>query len=182
MELDLSYSPLSLVDLPERHPVSLFSNYWFDCKGDGFVPLRHSIEPTRIPAILPWVMLLERVGEDGALEFRHRLFGTGCRDLAGADYTGRLIGEGFTPEAAAERKRELRLVCATGEPLYMGNSMPLAERDFIKVYRGVFPVTLTGDRIDQVFVVMAQEDLRLDVRKTDRMAGSPLKVLGISST
>jgi hypothetical protein len=110
------------------------------------------------------------------------LFGTGCRDLAGADYTGRLIGEGFTPEAAAERKRELGLVCATGEPFYTCNRMPLAERDFIKVYRGVFPVSLIGDQVDQVFVVMAQEDLRLELRKTDKMLGSQTKALGISST
>lgn len=129
------YTPLSSTDVPDRHPVTLFANFWSEHLGDGFVPLRQHIDPIKIPSVLPWIMLLERVEGDD-LQFRHRLVGTGCREIIGSDYTGRLI----------------------------------ADRDFIKVFRGVFPVSVSGESVDQVFTVMAPEDLRLNMRlmKSDR--------------
>jgi hypothetical protein len=124
-------------------------------------------------------MLLEAFEEEGQTQFRYRLTGTGCRDMIGSDYTGKRFCEGFTPEATEARMLELQKVLSSGEASYSSHPMPLAERTFIKVYRGVFPVSLNGDGIDQMFIVMAQEDKRLDVLR--RPAGFVAQSLRLSA-
>ena len=126
------------------------------------MPLRQNLDPFKVPSILPWFILLEAFEEEGQTQFRYRLTGTGCRDMIGSDYTGKRLGEGFTPDAAEARVREVQKVLHTGEAVYSSHPMPLAERSFINVFRGIFPVSLNGDVIDQMFIVMAQEDKRLD--------------------
>ncbi|MDO8287733.1 MAG: PAS domain-containing protein [Parvibaculum sp.] len=161
----MSYREVDISDVPNYHPVSLFSNFWFDKKGDALVPLRSAIEPTKIPAILPWLLLLEVVMIDGKQQFRYRLSGTGCRDIFGIDYTGKLLGEGLMPDGAEARKLEFQKVVETGKVIYSSSHLPIAERSFINVYRGVFPVSLNGNHIDQIFVVIAKEDLALETSR-----------------
>ncbi|MES1990515.1 MAG: PAS domain-containing protein [Pseudomonadota bacterium] len=158
----MSYREISSTDIPGLHPVNLFSKFWFEGKRDALVPLRAAIEPTRIPAILPWLLLLEVVMIDGQQQFRYRLTGTGCRDLFGIDYTGKLLGEDLTPDGAEARKREFKKVVENGNPIYSASHLPIAELNFVNVYRGVFPVSLNGNRIDQIFVAIAREDLLLE--------------------
>jgi len=161
----MSYREIQLTDIPGLHPVTLFSNFWFEGKGDALVPLRSAIEPTRIPSILPWLLLLEVVMIDGVQQFRYRLSGTGCRDIFGIDYTGKILGENLTPDGADARKHEFRKVIETGNPIYSSSHLPIAERSFINVYRGVFPVSVNGNHIDQIFVVIAREDLSLETHR-----------------
>lgn len=166
----MSYREIALTDIPATHPVNLFSNFWFEGKGDALVPLRSAIEPTRIPAILPWLLLLEVVMIDGKQQFRYRLSGTGCRDIFGIDYTGKILGDGLTSDGADARKHEFQKVIANGQPIYSSSHLPIAERSFINVYRGTFPVSVNGNHIDQIFVVIAREDLSL---QTSRQVARP---------
>jgi hypothetical protein len=161
----VSYSEISLVDIPSRHPVSLFSAYWEEKRGENAVPLRASIEPTKIPSILPWMLLLEAIDTGGDCQYRYRLSGTGCREIFGIDYTGKLLGENLTPDGAEARRREFNTIRRTGCPIYSSSDLPIAERSFIRVFRGVFPVSLTGDTVDQIFVIIAKEDLLLDLAR-----------------
>ncbi|MGV8996016.1 MAG: PAS domain-containing protein [Parvibaculaceae bacterium] len=158
----MSYQEITLTHIPALHPVTLFSSFWFEGKGDALVPLRSAIEPTKIPSILPWLLLLEVVMIDGKQEFRYRLSGTGCRDIFGIDYTGKILGESLTPDGANARKHEFQKVISTGKPIYSSSHLPIAERDFINVFRGVFPVSVNGNHIDQIFVVIAREDLLME--------------------
>lgn len=163
VEADLSYREITAGEVPDLHPVARFSSFWFDNKGENAVPLRAQIEPTKIPSVLPWVLLLEAIEIDGAMQFRYRLTGTGCREIFGIDYTGKFLGEeGLTPEGTEIRRREFLKVMQTGHPIYSWTALPIAERDFITVYRGVFPVSSAGERVDQIFIVIAHEKLELD--------------------
>ncbi|MCE9649275.1 MAG: PAS domain-containing protein [Parvibaculum sp.] len=157
----MSYREITAADIPALHPVARFSAFWHDKKGDDAVPLRADIEPTKIPAILPWLLLLEVVDKDGTEQFRYRLTGTGCREIFGIDYTGKFLGEGLTPEGTEIRRREFLRVTGSGQPIYSWSELPIAERDFMTVYRGVFPVSRNGERVDQIFLVIAQERLEL---------------------
>ncbi|MDO8421285.1 MAG: PAS domain-containing protein [Parvibaculum sp.] len=157
----MTYRVVGLTEIPQNHPVVLFSAYWFEAKGTDFVPLRSAVDPMKIPAIIPWVLLLERVDVDGVVKFRYRLTGTGCRTIFDIDYTGKFLGEGLTPDGAEARLREFREVSVSGNPIYSSSHLPIAEREYINVYRGVFPVSLTGAEIDQIFVVVAKEDMAL---------------------
>ncbi len=40
-------------------------------------------------------------------------------------------------------------------PIISATNLPIQAKDFIKVYRGVFPVTASGSGTDQIFVVIA---------------------------
>lgn len=158
----MSYREITAGEVPRLHPVARFSNFWLEKKGGSAVPLRADIEPAGIPAVLPWLLLLEAVGIDGMTQFRYRLAGTGCREIFGIDYTGKILGEGLTPEGAEIRRREFLRVMETGQPIYSWTELPIAERDFVTVYRGVFPVSRSGDLVDQIFIVIAHEALELD--------------------
>lgn len=173
----MNYRTVELTEIPQSHPVALFSSYWFDAKGTDFVPLRSSVEPMKIPTIIPWVLLLERVELDSIVKFRYRLTGTGCRAIFNMDYTGKFLGEGLTPDGANIRLREFQDVSVSGKPIYSSSHLPIAEREFVDVYRGVFPVSLIGTEVDQIFVIVAQEDLMLPV--SNRMA-SPVQEQALS--
>lgn len=157
----MSYREIPAADVPELHPVAGFSQFWADARGADAVPLRANIEPTKIPAILPWILLLEAIEVDEIVQFRYRLTGSGCREIFGIDFTGKLLGEDLTPEGADIRRREFISVMTTGKPIYSQTEIPIAGREFINVYRGVFPVSRLGKCIDQIFIVIAHEALRL---------------------
>lgn len=157
----MSYREIEAAEVPPLHPVSSFSAFWHDRKNGDAVPLRSDIEPTRIPAILPWLMILEVVEIEGVTRFRYRLTGTGCREIFGIDYTGKLLGEALTPEGAEIRRREFLHAIDSQRPIYSWSELPIAERNFLKVYRGVFPVSCGGERVDQIFLVIAAETLEL---------------------
>lgn len=168
----MSYSEISLSDIPDFHPVALFSKFWLENKGSGCAPLRSSIEPTRIPAILRWMLLLEVIEDDGLRQYRYRLCGTGCRDLFGIDYTGKTLGEDLTAEGVSTRTREFNTVVDSGHAIFTSSNLPIREREFVKVFRGTFPVSLTGEKVDQVFVIIAKENMLLDpVRPAARPHG-----------
>ena len=158
----MSYREIEAAEVPRLHPVSSFSTFWHGRKDSAAVPLRSDIEPTKIPAILPWLMILEVIEIEGVTQFRYRLTGTGCREIFGIDYTGKMLGEALTPEGAEIRRREFLRIIDNGQPIYSWSELPIAERDFMKVYRGVFPVSRGGERVDQIFLVIAAETLELN--------------------
>lgn len=51
------------------------------------MPARADLDPTEIPDLLPWVILVDVLPGD----FRYRLVGTEVRRIAHADYTGALF-------------------------------------------------------------------------------------------
>lgn len=158
----MSYREIEAAEVPLLHPVSCFSAFWHGRKIGDAVPLRSDIEPTKIPAILPWLMILEVIEIEGVTRFRYRLTGTGCREIFGIDFTGKLLGEALTPEGAEIRRREFLSVIDSRQPIYSWSELPIAERDFMKVYRGAFPVSCDGERVDQIFVIIGMETLELN--------------------
>jgi len=54
------------------------------------MPSRADIDPVEIPALLPYVMLIDVVEP---LNFRYRLIGTEARSIMRRNYTGRLFSE-----------------------------------------------------------------------------------------
>lgn len=158
----MPYREIEAVQVPPLHPVSCFSQFWQSTRNGAAIPLRRDIEPTRIPAILPWLMIMEVVELDGSIQFRYRLTGTGCREIFGIDYTGKMLGEALTPEGAEIRRNEFLSIIDNRNPIYSWTELPIAERDFTKVYRGVFPVSCGGKHVDQIFLVIAAETLELN--------------------
>lgn len=160
----MPYSELSEADMPEFHPVSMFAQHWLGRKRPALLPNRSDFGPASIPALVRWLLLLEPMRDGDELEFRYRLAGTGCCEMFGLDFTGKKLGEGMDPEGAEVRHREFMRVMASERPIYSWSTVPIAGREFVRVYRGIFPVTIGGSGVDRIFAVIAPETLRLETR------------------
>ncbi len=63
--------------------------YWLSKKGDRRAPSRKDIAPEEIPDILPYVFIMEVVGD----RLRYRLVGDGFRQIYGAKLIGAFLDE-----------------------------------------------------------------------------------------
>lgn len=163
-ELAVPYRQIDIESLSERHPVRAFCRHWYGLAANDHLPLRSQINPAEIAGVLPWMLVLETLRYRDEPEFRYRLAGTGCTELFGVDYTGKMLGENLTPEGAEIRRREFASVIETLEPVFSTTSLPIMAKSFITVHRGVFPVSLSGDTADQIFVVIAPTATECAVR------------------
>lgn len=141
--------------MPERHPARCFQSYWEARASEENPPLRNRINPADIAGILPWLLVLETLRFHDKMEFRYRLAGTGCTELFGVDYTGKILGQNLTPEATEIRRMEFARIVETRNPIFSTTNLPIKAKEFITVHRGVFPVSLTGETVDQIFAVIA---------------------------
>jgi len=73
--------------------------HWRDLHRDGRPPTRAEFDPTAIPHLMPYLMLLDVV-EDGK-DFRYRVVGTHVARIHGADNTGRMVSQAFPSLDAA---------------------------------------------------------------------------------
>ncbi|MEQ8265591.1 MAG: PAS domain-containing protein [Parvibaculum sp.] len=160
----VSYCEVDINAISARHPVRAFETYWAYHVDDANVPRRSRINPAEIASILGWLLVLEAIPRSTHLEFRYRLAGTGCTELFGIDYTGKMLGENLTQEGAEIRRMEFTRVIETSKPIFSTTNLPIKTRDFITVHRGVFPVSASGHGTDQIFVVIAPTHTECAVR------------------
>ena len=69
--------------LPEQR--QLF-DYWQSCRAGGSMPRRDDISPADFPSLLPYVSILEVLGQPKIIRFR--LAGTALWDMYGGEMTG----------------------------------------------------------------------------------------------
>lgn len=65
--------------------------YWQGKRNGRLMPARADIDPIDIPALLPYVVLIDVLSEP--LDFRYRLIGTAARSISRRDYTGLRFSE-----------------------------------------------------------------------------------------
>jgi len=151
------HRPINVEDVPPHHPVRVFHDYFMSKRGpDGYLD-RANFNPADNLKLLPWVQILEEIEPE---VFRHRVVGTAIVQLLGRDNTGKLFGDGITVEAKETRTGEFRTALATGEPVLSSSSLMQEERNFITVFRGVFPGRAGSTRL--IFLPVASVDERLD--------------------
>ena len=156
--LSPKYLEVSLEQLPSRHPVAVFMHYWASKRDDRTaLPCRNELKPSEMLPTIPWMLILERSGDQSHRQFRYRLAGTGCTELFGVDYTNKLLGENLLPEATNIRLQEFERVLNSREPIFSQTPLPVPDREFITAYRGVFPVSSDGSAADQIFCVIAAD-------------------------
>ena len=76
------------VEISDQRLRRLF-DYWTQKKGDRRVPSRSDIAPEEIVDVLPWVLIMERVGE----RIRYRLVGDEVRQFYGDKLIGKYLDE-----------------------------------------------------------------------------------------
>jgi hypothetical protein len=93
------------------HHLDLY-RYWLAKCGGRPIPARRDIDPTEIPALLPYLGIIENA--DGQL--RYRLIGTALGQQIGRDVTGGAVGS-YIP-AAPGLRATVELVCTVARPVF----------------------------------------------------------------
>jgi hypothetical protein len=96
---------------PASYHLDLY-RYWLAKRGGRPMPPRSDINPTEIPALLPYLGIIEKA--DG--EFRYRLMGTSMAEQLGFDATGAAVGS-YVPAGKALRST-VELVCSAARPVF----------------------------------------------------------------
>jgi hypothetical protein len=99
---------------PISHHLDLYS-YWLSKRGARIMPARSDINPVDIPLLLPYLMIVERAGD----QFRYRLMGSAIVRGVGYDATGGNVGSYMVaPETAAEARAIFRRAFSTARPVF----------------------------------------------------------------
>lgn len=146
---------IGLGDVPEPHPVAQMANWWNSHATTDRTPPWSAFDPVDLRRVLPWILLLRPMA-DGRLKYV--VSGTLCDELFGFSYLGKYFGEGLPPDAAKARQVEFDIAVSNRAPLYSKVNLPVENKEFIKVIRGVFPFLTDDGAIERIMVVIAPVD------------------------
>jgi hypothetical protein len=127
-----------------------FLEYWRSKCREGRLPARADIDPVEIHGMLPGIIIIEVVEEDGRQRYRFRLFGTAHVEYNQRDLTGMCIDEVFGPEDVDKTEAAYAGVVETGEPHYWRTNVMLPGREFVHYERLIAPLASDGETIDML--------------------------------
>ncbi|NIA70627.1 hypothetical protein HBA54_18680 [Pelagibius litoralis] len=160
----MSYQQISVLDVPETHPVAAFAAFWTLASNGGSSLPWSAFDPAQHKDLLPWVLLLKRDSDaDPALaqSWSYAICGTGCTELFGRDYQGKTFGQDLPKQALVERKAEIDQLIAGSGPLFSHAPLPCEGREFVQVFRAAFAFCDPAGMVDRLLFVVAREDERL---------------------
>ena len=145
-------------ELPETSLIRALDRYWRGlADGDG-LPARSAILPEEVPRpLLPWILLLDVVSEDGARDYLYRLVGTSNAAMIGRDVTGLLATEAFGPRDKAAIVRSYHMSVEGKSPTYWRSAVPHELEHTIPVFRGIFPLSSDGETVDKIMAATIPE-------------------------
>ncbi len=124
--------------------------YWRSKFDGDRLPSRQAIDPTEIPALLPWIFLMD-VGHD-PLSFRYRLIGTGIVNFLGRDFTGRIVNfENYGDRAEAMASIFRTAVDRRDVTAVRGQLFYVRFREFLRFCWTMMPLSSDGTKIDMLF-------------------------------
>jgi hypothetical protein len=102
------------VNAPLSHHRDLYA-YWLCKRGDRAMPARGDVDPADIPLLLPYLILVERAGE----QLRYRLMGSAIVRAVGYGVTGGIVGSyAPAPETGAEVRAIFECVFTSASPAF----------------------------------------------------------------
>ncbi len=122
--------------------------YWDDKRDDKKMPLRATIDPAEIPALLPHMMLVDTAEE--LEDFRYRLFGTSVCQGFGFDRTGVRFGDLPRIDNYDTVYEGYWKTYQTGEPHYFPGRIVSNQKDYISYSRLTLPLSEEGDIVDVI--------------------------------
>ncbi len=127
--------------------------YWASKGWPARIPARRDIEPSEIPSLLPFVILLD-VATDPP-DFHVRLMGTQVVYHQQRDDTGRRMSD-----IPHQRPPSLVWTCCrraveTGQPVLGDIPYVGPHRDFVRVENVILPLSTDGAVVDKLLVILA---------------------------
>jgi len=123
--------------------------YWGSKRAGRPMPARADIDPTEIPTLLPFILLIDVI--DGGADFRYRLVGTDIVRWVGNDLTGRTFTEVLPAgNYAAYIAGLVRDTIGRRSPLYSEGGFVVDGRVDRQVRRLVLPLSADGTTVNMV--------------------------------
>jgi len=145
-------------DLPETSLIRVLDRYWRGLPAKGGLPSRKAILPEDIPGpLLPWILLLDVIHENGGRDYLYRLVGTSNATMIGRDVTGLRATDAFGPMDKAAIVRSYHISVDGRKPTYWRAAVPHELEYTIPVFRGIFPLSTDGETVDKVLAATIPE-------------------------
>lgn len=154
----IEFNTIACSEIPEDHPVRVFSRCWFKETNGGKPFLWSAFNPMKSPTILPWILVIDCLSND---EYRYRLCGTGCEQLLGVNVTGKKFGTYVDPEWARSQLPTFEAIISGQGPIFSNGVVPVVDREHIKVFRGLFAFSSTGETTDRMVAVLAPDSAQI---------------------
>jgi hypothetical protein len=130
------------------HRLHQIHAYWKSCCRGRRMPARSDIDPVDVPALLPFIFLVDVLSDPR--DFRFRLAGTHFRTFAGTEVTGRLVGDVFPPEFNAEVLYHWNN-CVERQELAVGSGkLWVPERDHVEWEGIILPLSPDGTTVNML--------------------------------
>lgn len=132
--------------------------YWESKRGERPMPSRRDIDPVEIPALLPYVTLIDVLSDP--LDFRYRLIGTEVRNISEGNYAGKRFselpskGRGSVIWDTCEQTVLARSPFSQSPP-YAGPEQSLRDCENL-----LLPLSEDGAQVNMIFRVISFELLR----------------------
>ncbi|MBI3506987.1 MAG: PAS domain-containing protein [Proteobacteria bacterium] len=156
----------NLIDQPIL--VELY-RYWRSKFAGDRMPSRRAIDPVEIPALLPWIFLMD-VGHL-PLAFRYRLIGTGIVNFLGRDFTGRAVDVANYGARAARMIEIFRsAVDRRSVTAVRGRLFYVPTKEFLRFCWTMMPLSTDGEQIDVLlcgYVPENEHDTASSAREMD---------------
>jgi hypothetical protein len=129
--------------------------YWNRIRGDRKMPARANLDPLHIPALLPYVMLVDVMRDP--LDFRYRLIGSEIDRVLTIDHRGKRLSELPGKGQGTLIWEHHRQVADTAAPFrtevkYVGGNTQVRRLEHC-----LMPLSSDGARVDMIFTVLAVE-------------------------
>ena len=157
-------------EIPGLHPVAQIRDGWPRLSGGSGIAAWSRFDPLDFPEVLPWVLLLRQEDPADPRRLRYTICGDGCRQTFGFSYQGKLFGEDLPESVVAQRKIEFQNIREGRGPLYSVTPLPIANREFIDIYRGVFGFSSDGTSVDRYLLVVAPLNVQVPARQPQMRA------------
>lgn len=123
--------------------------YWQHRRGQRCYPRRADIDPVDIPDLLPFVVLLDVVGEPH--RFRKRLVGSAIVQKEGCDTTGRWLDDTVNPMIRDEVLRQHEEACDSLEGSCYLVEFNGEDGKLYSYQRLLLPLSNDGRQVDMLF-------------------------------
>lgn len=169
MEDDLTTGPvektpagLQWAEKPSHPLTAEIFAYWLSKRESSLIPPRRAIDPIEIPKLLPHIVILDDLTEDG--DFRIRLYGSEVAFWTGEDRTGarsadlgRNRPENLARMTQERWRRVVQRVLQEKEPLFLRTRMTPHEKDYAQVHVAALPLSGSDpDSIEQILGVLVR--------------------------
>lgn len=125
-------------------------DYWRRIADGKPLPSRADLEPTDIPALLPYIALIDV--EDAPRRFRWRLIGTHLTRALGYDNTGQYFDEAYSGQALLDLMDIYEQVVQTGEPIRHYGQPTFADKVYAEYESTHLPLSANGESVDMILV------------------------------